>query len=460
MVKKILQDIVNTPEEPSVDGAQSTEKQVPFSVRRSQKKDRFSFFTDSKKDESASATPGTTIPAPDISSVVPVEKTHMSSKGLWAVAVLTLASLGFFGMNFFGSATIDISPRKETVNVAQTFTAQKEGDGFLYQTIALEEVSSLNVPATGEKRVDTKASGTIEIYNTYSAKSQTLVKNTRFEDPKGRIYRIQKSVTVPGFTKQGSTVIPGKVSAVIYADFAGAEYNADPSDFTIPGFKNDPRFDSFYARSTTPITGGFSGVIKTVSDEVLAKAKKDIEEKLHTTLVEKLKAEIPSDSIFYDNGLFFEISDIPQKESTDASADTLTVAQKGVLRAVIFNAKTLGTHVVQSITPLSKDESVIVRGLSDLSFTIKNKEGWNPSSTEELSFELTGPVTAVWEVDNEALKVQFAGKKKADFVAMIADHKNITKAEASISPVWKTSFPKEISKIIIRNSEQSSTDGS
>lgn len=456
MAKKILQDIVNTSEAIFSDSTQSSDKQVPFSVRRSQKKDRFSFFTGNKSDINTNSTPENLESVPD--TALPVEKKHTSSKGLWGIAIAIVVSLGVFGMNFFGNATIDISPRKETVNLAHTFTAQKEGEGFLYQTVVLEDTVSVEVPATGEKRVDTKASGTIEIYNTYSTKSQTLVKNTRFEDPKGRIYRIQKSVTVPGLTKQGSTVIPGKVSAVVYADFAGEEYNAEPSDFTIPGFKNDPRFDAFYARSTTPLTGGFSGVVKTVADDVLVKAKTDLKEKLHASLVEKLTAEIPAETVFYKNGFFFEITDVPQKESTDTKADTLAVEQKGVLRAVIFNAKALGTHAVQNVIPLAKDERVSVRGLAELDFVIKNKSGWNPLSAEPLSFELVGPVTVVWDVDIEALKTQFAGKKKADFVAMIAEHKNIAKAEASVRPIWKTSFPKELSKIIIKNSEQDSTD--
>jgi len=59
------------------------------------------------------------------------------------------------------------------------------------------------------------------------------------------MYRIDSSVIIPGYQKVNGKIIPGSIEATVYADQAGDGYNlklADlTGDFSIPGFKGDPR---------------------------------------------------------------------------------------------------------------------------------------------------------------------------------------------------------------------------
>ena len=62
------------------------------------------------------------------------------------------------------------------------------------------------------------------------------------------IFRIPKTVTIPGAKLESGELIPGKLEMEVTADNAGEKYNIEPSDFTIPGFKGSPKFEKFYAK--------------------------------------------------------------------------------------------------------------------------------------------------------------------------------------------------------------------
>jgi len=182
---------------------------------------------------------------------------------LWSVAVVAVLFLIFSFTGLFAGATIKITPRQEKSIIDGVFSlSQEEKAGDLsFEVMILAGEKSMDIEATEERQVDRKASGEIVVYNAHDSASQRLIKNTRFEAPDGKIYRIKDSIIVPGTSVENGEIVPGSVSATVYADEPGEDYNKGFSDFTIPGFKGSPRYENFYARSKTEITNGFSGVI-------------------------------------------------------------------------------------------------------------------------------------------------------------------------------------------------------
>ena len=109
-----------------------------------------------------------------------------------------------------------------------------------------------------------------------SSDPQRLITRTRFQSPEGLIYRIAESAVVPGKTTKNGVDTPGSIEVTVFADEAGDKYNIKKTDFTIPGFKSDAsRFKNIYARSSTDMTGGFVGKMKTIlpADKATAIAK-------------------------------------------------------------------------------------------------------------------------------------------------------------------------------------------
>jgi len=69
------------------------------------------------------------------------------------------------------------------------------------------------------------------------------------------------------FIENGKTV-PGSIEVTVYADEPLSKYNIGLTDFTVPGFKGAPQFETFYARSKTPMTGGFTGMEPVVEESI------------------------------------------------------------------------------------------------------------------------------------------------------------------------------------------------
>lgn len=168
-----------------------------------------------------------------------------------------------------------------------------ETDSIPAKVISIDKEISRSFDVSGTKSVSNqKASGTITVYNEYSASPQPLVATTRFESSDGKIFRLKKSISVPGMVKVDDEMKPGAIEAEVVADETGEAYNINPSTFTIPGFKDsgNEKYAKFYAKSFKPMTGGGSG-----SEDVKIVQSSDIESaknKLLTELISQAKQEI------------------------------------------------------------------------------------------------------------------------------------------------------------------------
>ena len=151
----------------------------------------------------------------------------------------------------FSGAKVIITPKQNRtlIDVSSVAVLDGSAEELSYEIMTIEETSSKKIAATGREEIEEKASGRIVIFNDFNTSSQRLIKNTRFETSEGLIYRINKSVVVPGQKTEDGEKVPGSVEVTVYADEAGEGFNIGLMDFTIPGFKGSPRFAKFYARS-------------------------------------------------------------------------------------------------------------------------------------------------------------------------------------------------------------------
>ncbi|MSR71697.1 MAG: hypothetical protein EXS50_03530 [Candidatus Taylorbacteria bacterium] len=63
------------------------------------------------------------------------------------------------------------------------------------------------------------------------------------------IYKIDSAVIVPGYSTKAGEIVAGSTTTTVTAEKAGTDYNIPLSDFTIPGFKGDPKFTNIFARN-------------------------------------------------------------------------------------------------------------------------------------------------------------------------------------------------------------------
>jgi hypothetical protein len=371
-----------------------------------------------------------------------------SSFGTWVfvgtiVSVSILVSLFTF---IFNSATVTIVPKYKDVEdfgrpiVFALVTQNATDTQSVPYTIATSSLSKTKSLTLSESRkVEAKASGKVIIYNNYDSNPQKLIKNTRFESAKGKIYRINQSLTIPG--KKGQT--PGSIEVMLYADSNGADYNSDATDFTIPGFKGTPRESAFYARSKGAITGGSSGKVSLASLSDVNAAK----DELALELAQEIKADLLKVKKEGYIGLYSGI-EITYSDNEDQVLKGITGTYQVTATGYLMLAD--GKKLAQSIAKTTREydgEPVRLAYVDSLSFT--RKEIDHIGSPLPLSILVEGKPRVIWNSDADAIKEMVKGKKRDEFKPLMKAITSIEGAEISFSPMWLSTFPTDTIKISV-----------
>jgi hypothetical protein len=368
-----------------------------------------------------------------------------SSLGTVAFIVITvLLVLGATLYTYvFDSATITVVPKyKDVSNIGKPFLFSLNGTDpaaipYSVQTVSLSESKTLT--PSESRRVEAKASGRITVYNNYDSSPQKLIKNTRFESAKGKIYRINQSVEVPG--KKGGT--PGSIEVVVYADSTGADYNVDNTTFTIPGFKGTARESAFYAKSKGPIAGGSSGSMSLPSVADINAAK--------DSLAIELGKSIQNEMLKINKAGYipmYSAAEITYEDNEDEilKGSGTTYKVTAIAHLMLADASKLAEAIAKTFGDYDGD-SVRLTYTDTLSFT--KKEADHVTSTSTLSILIEGKPRVVWQSDSDKIKDLVKGNKRDEFKPLMKTINSIESAEISFSPLWLSRFPSEVSRIFV-----------
>ncbi len=366
-----------------------------------------------------------------------------------AAIVLVLAAGGaIFGLSaVYEKATVKLAPRAYTAKEASiTIPGQKDGDGTLlsYTVASTEKVGTRTVPATGTADVQETAKGKLTVYNMASTPQQLIVR-TRFSTADGLWFRSPKNVTVPGKTIKDGKDVPGSVEIEVVADEAGEKYNIGPSDFTLPGLKDDKvKFAQVYAKSTAPMTGGFQGKKPTVDKASEDKNRKEMREALDTQLKEAAKQNVPDGYIALDSLIYTSYTSEPNA-SVEGGAE---LREKGTAYAILLPKSGFAKAVAKALVPNFTNEDVVLEGIDALavSFAEKTTSPWLEST---LTFSVAGTAKLLWTIPVETIKSELVGKDKEALETVMKGFPAVDQAEVVMTPAWGGSFPKDPTKIVV-----------
>jgi len=369
-----------------------------------------------------------------------------SKSWIWILAAVCVVGLGTLGVMFaFKETSITIIPVSQPVLFDETsqFTAYPNAAStsgtILYSVKTADFEETEQVAASGTEHKEQKASGSITVYNDYSAEPVKLIKNTRFATASGLVYRTPSDVSVPG--RQGST--PGKTTITVAADAAGEKYNIGAGGkLTLPGLQsNAAMYKGVYAEATSAMTGGFSGDAPAVDAATLSKAKANMQSRLDQKISEFL-------------GTLNTESDFALKPQV-TYADAPGAAATGGTATVKMTAHVSVPTVSRSALSAAIAEFVTAGG-SDLRYTLETGDGFAANvadesevGTDPITFTLTGSGVLVADVDTNALKTALAGRDQNAFQTIVANFPGVESAKARIEPFWNTSFPTNTDEIEI-----------
>ena len=326
-------------------------------------------------------------------------------------------------------------PNTLSASVQSSFTASSSAGGLPFKVISAEKIASQSVKASGTKTVSSSASGTVTIYNTQS-KSQQLITNTRFATSAGLIFRIHAAVTVPS----GTTAVPGKVTAKVFADKAGGSYNVGPSSFTVPGFASTPQADKVYARSSTAMTGGASGSVPVVDVTTEAQTRRALKTALTADLEKSLQSQIPAGYLLIPGAATTTFQELDFAPS--ANSGTADVKEKGIVTAVVFPNTALGKAIASSVPGLSYQGEPLTVSKTD-ALTLTPASHMPDAEATSFSFTLSGSAPLVYTVDTARIAAAVAGKTRSAAEVALTSYPEVSRAIIILRPFWKQTFPED-----------------
>jgi hypothetical protein len=249
-------------------------------------------------------------------------------------------------------------------------------------------------------------------------------------------------------------MVPGSIEVTVYADEAGDKYNqklADlGGDFKIPGLKGSPRYDAFYARLKTDITGGFKGVTKKISPETSQAAEVELQKDLKEAVMKEVSSIKPESRILFTNSYFWNFDKLQITSSASTTAD---LSQHVSFYAILINSSKLAKYIAeQKLSSYDGAPVDLLWSPDDLKTEFSTKSGdisklWTAS---DLNLKLTGQVSLVWVLDTGDLQKAIAGINKKDVESKISANSNISKVIVEISPFWKKTLPANPKNIKIK----------
>lgn len=374
-------------------------------------------------------------------------KRQTNKKGIIAGALVLLVVAGavFTFAALTGQTTVTVFPRwrEPTVNAVFEANPQLSESNLVYEVLTLEAEGEREVTATGQEEVEEQATGEITIYKK-TAGDERLIKNTRFESPDGLVYRITESAVVPG----GTAEAPGSVVAQVFADQAGPEYNLSANvEFKVPGFKESDLielYDSVYAINQSGFSGGHRGPKFTIDEVELAAATESLRTELREALQNRVANERPAGFILYDSSVTFTYQALPGE---DIGNNKVLLKEKAILRAPMFKNEDFASFIASATIPGYENEPVKIADPSALTFEYATDT--NFSGSETFSFKLLGRPQIIWTYDQEQLKRDLAGGSQTVLNTVLGGYSAIEKANATIKPFWKSSFPENPEEIEI-----------
>jgi len=366
-------------------------------------------------------------------------------------SILLLTSVVLLFYVFFRSSSADIKLYSKSKQVTVTddivHVAYKDPEpGQLAFEVASGTISSsVTLDADKTEYSEEKASGILTVYNNYSNKPQRIIRNTRFQSPDGKIYRVKKPFNIPGKSTSG----PGSVDVRVYADEAGKEYNlSKDTRFTLPALTGEAH-KGIYAVAKTDIKGGFKGKRATVSDEKKEQALEKLREQIKNNAFKTILAKLGEDKVSFQDALFIEFDD-PSYNYKDDSKLEISLNANAKLPAFDkydFTKELLAS--ADATLDFDGNNKLYISNLEDLDLKLVNKDGLDIDEDELVKFTANGKAIVKYQIDIDKIKDELIGKNITVVNFLKDSEPGIVDIKAEIRPFWKDNFPEDPEQINI-----------
>lgn len=360
------------------------------------------------------------------------------------ITVISLMGLAYWALFLAPKATIIVKTQNSSSNKTIEFNTSTSANELDLEKaiVPAKEVESnktdeQKAPATGQKDLGTKASGTVTLSVSCSSGTPTIPAGTGVSTG-GLTFITTQTVTVASFPVDGCKF---QKDVDVTSQANGDQYNiASGKTFTVAGFatvsaKNDDEF-----------TGGTTKMAKVVSQQDIDTAKQkltDTSDQVKTELQQQLETAgyYAITDTFATKSEKLTISPEVDQEASEVSVSaertyTMTGVKKEDLEKLINN----------SVQAEIEQRSLQIRqnGIDKAVFRVGTRSG-NGNFPISLQVQVVlGP-----KIDEQQLVKEVAGKKRGDVLETVKKIEGVSDVEVNFNPFWVNVIPKNTKRITI-----------
>lgn len=291
-----------------------------------------------------------------------------------------------------------------------------------------------------------RARGKVRIINDYS-RAQPLVRITRLLTPDGKLFRIDRDVTVPA---------GGEIEVDAYADQTGYAFEIGPETFTIPGL-SEALQEYIYAESegnfvAEPIVGEEiqptaptepKGPKVTLSD--LDRAEKE----LMDVVLARAKEELANEAGNPDMEVVYVVKVLEKKHSVSVGqvANSFISSLKLEVTAVFYSGSDMQALIKQRLKErIPEGREFLPFEGSSISYSLENAD----AVSERAEIRVTADAGYRLSLSHPLLQPEaLAGKSRSDADSLLRSIEGVEDVQIVIKPNWLNKIPSFKDKITI-----------
>jgi hypothetical protein len=370
--------------------------------------------------------------------------------------VVSLIIMWVFGFIVLPRATISITSDTQSapVNTLVTLStgieqADLESGVLPAKRAQIEKTEEATVPATGEKNIGQKATGSMNLSNCIKSDDQQVVPaGTRFSV--GSItFESTEQAILPAASFYSSGTCKSKDNG---DDKTVGVIAIEPGNSSNVGSQSYNSSISGIQAAGGAMSGGTTEIVTVISQDDIDRAKQQSSGTSKSAAVEELKVQLSKKEVSAIDESLTETEpkiDISPAIGTESSEVTVKTTASFAMLGV--SDDDISAFLDKKIQDSLADQGKNIRdnGLATVSYSFSEQLD---ESKQILTLKTIGSVGP--EFDIELLKESVAGKKRGDIEKQIEAIDGVKSVSVEYSPAWITTTPKSADKIDIVLNEQ------
>ena len=307
----------------------------------------------------------------------------------------------------------------------------------------VSKTDSTKVPATGQKNIGDKATGTVTLKNCAKVDGAFTIPAGTVVTTGASSFSVNETTLLPSSTFSGTNTCTTAGKTVnVTSTAAGDQYNISGGrTFAVSGVSSITGVDS------SAMSGGTNKLVSVVSDQDVETAKQKIADKSKDSATTDLKQQFSNDDLFLiPESITSSAANVTATPKVGEEASEVTVSSTTVYSGLGVKESYLNTLVENSAKKQidTTKQAISDNGLSKAIFRLEDKK-----SATDHRVRVQSTVSTGTQIDQEALKKEIAGKKKGDVQDLIGKLPGVKDVTVSYSPFWVYKTPSNPRKITI-----------